>query len=85
MRKCCFTPSIPVAPNLLHYFVPGPLGGLNGPFLVQEGKRSGFGQMGTVVLWEVLDDPEFTRLKILLTDNWGFVNAQELSARRVDR
>jgi hypothetical protein len=56
-----------------------PLGDL---FFAEQGKGSGFGMLGSVVLWESLDDLETVPAKILATTNWKFENSQVLSVKR---
>jgi hypothetical protein len=57
------------------------LGTAESPFFVFEGKRGGFGMMGTVVLWETFDKIESEEFNVLLTDNWRFDGAIKIRVK----
>jgi hypothetical protein len=59
-----------------------PLGDL---IFVEEGKGSGFGMSGSVVLWKRLDDLDKFPTKILATSNWKFENSQLLTIKKVPK
>jgi hypothetical protein len=50
-------------------------------FFVREGKGAGFVQLGTVIFWENIENVDFERLTVLVTDNWKLENAQRLELR----
>jgi hypothetical protein len=56
-----------------------PLGKL---FFVEEGKGSSFTELGSVVLWEQLDDLDKFPTNIFATGNWKFENSRVLSIKR---
>jgi hypothetical protein len=48
------------------------------PFFVLEGRGNGFGMLGSVIMWDNLEQADFGRLNLLVTDNWKFKNALTL-------
>ncbi len=51
------------------------------PFFVLEGTGSGFGSMGTAVLWRCFDKIESEEFNVLLTDNWKFDGAVKIKVK----
>lgn len=56
-----------------------PLGDL---FFIEQGAGSSFGMLGSVVLWQRVDDLDRLPAKIVATTNWRFENSLEISLKR---